>query len=223
MVENTFGVGPAVAGKNVGPDNSTVSRLAQYGKVYDKNGDLVFDPTVNLIEQIDPEGGGDELTTTLYGYGAPVSGKFAMTADFEGNADHLAALNSVAEWAKASSTIASTDVLEDTPEPGMQTTLNTYTAVTGDLYIHIDEDFVASPPQGTPLEEYNDSSATIHLLEYVVEDESFYEVHIESTLNAYPTSASGVPVTTASWNLDNTYLTFTTDGLVLTVFGNAHA
>lgn len=55
MPEVTYGVGPAVAGKNVGPEHSTVSRLGPYGRVYNKDGELVFDPTVSLVEQIDPD------------------------------------------------------------------------------------------------------------------------------------------------------------------------
>lgn len=47
----TFGVGASASRRNVGPQVNAKSVMGPYGKVYDR-GVLVFDPTVNQIEQI---------------------------------------------------------------------------------------------------------------------------------------------------------------------------
>lgn len=56
MPEHTYGVGPAAeGGKNVGRDHSQVSRLGPYGRVYNKEGALIFDPTSNLIKLVEED------------------------------------------------------------------------------------------------------------------------------------------------------------------------
>ncbi len=47
----TFGVGASASRRNVGPNVNMQSTMGAYGKVYD-DGVLVFDPTVDQIEQI---------------------------------------------------------------------------------------------------------------------------------------------------------------------------
>lgn len=63
----SFGVGPSAERRNVGPNKNMNSKMDARGRVYD-DGVLVFDPTVNQIEQIQddtfsPDHG--DLTSTV--------------------------------------------------------------------------------------------------------------------------------------------------------------
>lgn len=53
-----FGVGPAVDGKNTGLEHSQNSRMYPGGKVVDKNGRTIFDPSISLTDLLIGDGGG---------------------------------------------------------------------------------------------------------------------------------------------------------------------
>lgn len=54
MATKTYGIGPSTEGPNTGIDVDQKSTLEADGKVIDKNGDVVFDPSEDAIELKDP-------------------------------------------------------------------------------------------------------------------------------------------------------------------------
>lgn len=50
----TYGVGPSTAGPNWGVKTGAVSVMDATGKVVDKTGDTVFDPSEDAVALVDP-------------------------------------------------------------------------------------------------------------------------------------------------------------------------
>lgn len=213
MPEPTYGAGPSTSGKNVGPDHSTVSKLGPYGKVYDKNGDLVFDPTVNMVEQIDPDAEPVDLPIFLASFTIP--GDPAIVGDnYEENVPLLGVLD---EWV-----VGETPTSEDIQDIGSGYTFTTST-YEFDLILtyRIDAAYVADPPGGgEPVAEYAGVAEAVIETQTVRDDQGTVVVPPpESPLYSNMTvtfdenqavstygSATEIPLDQAAWILEGTYI-----------------